>query len=467
MPRLKNILTATGYLAVAILIVGATIGLVAYGAGYQYDFAAGKVVRTSLIILQSTPPGAQVSLNGKNLGKKTTYRQSFRLGSYVLDLTRPGFQPWHKLLQVVAGEVTLVQYVILIPNHPTTKTVDAAGQIVAQSISKDHRHLAYITGGANQAVYAYNAGDQKTTKVFALPPAAVGSPAETLAGLQWSDDATRLLVESAAGAKVIDRVMDANGTNVIDTTSQYAMNFAGAHFAPGNANQLYFLAPDGLRRLDVSANVISGVLADKVSQYQVADGRVLYVQSSVLGETLSSIDGSGHVQLLIPALPASPSYAMATVIYGGNEQLAIIPSATGVGTLYSDIYGSHPTSRLIARGVAGASFSPNGHFLVFTAATGITTYDLDRSTLLGEFVTYSFNGISNLKNLSWFDNFHVLLNDNGRLKFAEFDGANLIDLGSLLSDFPAYGTPDFKSVIAMTPGATAAADSLLTQLTIK
>jgi hypothetical protein len=263
---------------------------------------------------------------------------------------------------------------------------------------------------------------------------------------------------------VTHRVISANGNDTVNLTDQFRFNFTGLQFSSNDWHQLYWISPDGLRRVDLSNQSVSAVLADKVSQFETIDGgRVLYIQATDLGRTLSSIDSHGHKQQLVAALADSESYAMDFAIYNGREQVAVVPSRTQIGTLYSDVYSNHPVAKTIARGVASVNFSPDGHLVTFYAPTTVTTYDIQQSTLLNIFAAFTFT-TNDLQGLSWYDGFHLLRNEGGRLIWSEFDGANRLDLGSVSGTLPANSTPNLQNLVFFRPDGTL---TRLMQVTIK
>jgi hypothetical protein len=449
---LRRILTYSGYIIFTAILVGGTFALVAYGNDYAYDFATHKLVQNGHVIINSVPGSIQLSADGKRLKKKTPYQAAYKVGFHTFGLVRDGYWPWQKTLKVVAGQVSLVRYAVLVPRQPKTQTLDTRPQVVAESISKDHRHLAYISGGADPAVYTLDLGNPKPVKLFAPPAATETVPAETLTGVAWSDDASHLLIETSAAGVPVHRLAAAGGGEPLNLTTQYHYNFSGIKFSDSNWRQLYWVAPDGLRRLDVDAQNVSAVLADKVSQFWVEPGRVLYVQQTELGRSLWSLDSRAHHQRLIQALAESDSYSVAYVSYRGEDELAVVPSKTQTGTLYTGIYGDTPVAKTVAQGVTDASFSPDGHLLVLSSAGRMVTCDLEQSLVFERLVSYTVTDQpGNLLALSWFDNYHLLANRDGKLYWSEFDGANLVELGLAAGNFPAYGTADLKSLVVWQP----------------
>jgi hypothetical protein len=462
---LRRILIFLGYVFITTLLVGGTFALVAYGNDYSYDFATGKIIQKGHVIINSSPTGAKLTADGKDIKKKTPYQAAYKVGAHTFELVKDGFWPWKKTFEVVAGQVSLARYVVMVPKEPQSTLLDSRGTIVAQSISKDHRHLAYVTGGPEQALYTLDLGNPKPVKLYIPKAATETTPVEVMSDVSWSDDATHLLITSTMGADTVHRLAAASGGEPVNLTARYHYDFTGLKFSDSNWRQLYWIAPDGLRRLDVDTQSVSGVLADKVTQFWPVPDRVLYVQQTSLGRALWSVDSRGRHQELVQALVDSDAYTVAYTSYRGDDQLAVIPLKTQVGTLYSGIFGDTPVARTIARGVTGASFSPDGHLLVFTAPTSFVTYDLEQSAIYDRPVTHTVTDHpGQLLSMTWFDNYHLLANRDGKLIWSEYDGNNRIDLGPVSGALPAHRTADFKSLVEYRPEGTIVR---LTQLQIK
>ncbi|HEY2004628.1 MAG TPA: PEGA domain-containing protein [Candidatus Saccharimonadia bacterium] len=455
---LRRVLIAFGYSALTILLVGVTFALVAYGNDYAYDFSTHKIIQKGHVILDSLPGNLKVTVDGKELSKKTPFQAAFKVGTHTFALSKDGYWSWQKTLQVWAGQVTLARYVILLPKSMKINVMDTRKQIVAQSISKDHRHLAYVTGGDNSALYTLDLPSGKPVKLYTpkvavvATPTTAGSSAEVLRDVAWSDDASHLLIMSQVGTQTVYRLAAASGGEPTDLTDQYKEDFSGLKFSGSNWRQMYWISPEGLRRLDVGSQAISAVLADKVTQFWITTDRVLYVQETDTGRSLWSLASGDKHQELIEALAQSDSYDVSFATYRGEDELAVVPAKTEVGTLYSDIFGNNPVAKIVAHGVTRASFSPDGHLLAFTSPTSITTYDLEQSLVRAQLVSYTVTDQpGNLEALNWFDNYHLLLTRSGRLYWSEFDGANRVDLGTGIAGLPSYGSSDTKSLTLFSP----------------
>jgi hypothetical protein len=265
------------------------------------------------------------------------------------------------------------------------------------------------------------------------------------------------------------RLASASGGEPVNLTDQYKFDFSSTKFSSTDWRLLYWVSPDGLRRLDVGSQSVSAVLAGKVTQFWITPGRVLYVQQTELGRSLWSVDSRDKHQELIAALPESDSYSVAFSSYLNQDDLAIVPAATQTGTLYTGIFSDTPVAKTVAHGVTNVSFSPDGHLAAFSAPTAISVYDLERSEIKNTFARYDItNQPGALSAISWFDNYHLLLIRGTQLIWCEFDGDNQVPLGTVTATLPAYGTasPNAKALVAFMPGTGAAPTVKITQLQI-
>jgi hypothetical protein len=449
---LRRILIITGYLLLGLTLVGFTIVLVAYGNDYTYNFTTHKIIQKGHVIIDSVPSNGHVTADGHQLKKKTPYQAAYNVGGHMFSVNLPGYWPWQKSLSVVAGQVSLAQYVILIPKNPITTDLDTRVQITAQAVSKDHRHLAYITGGTNAAVYTVDLGNDSPVKIYAPKAATPAAPAEQLTDVAWSSDSSHLLITGTVGGQPEELLESANGGTPINLTQQYGFSFSGIEFSSSNWQQLYWIAPDGLRRLDVGSQTVSNVLAANVDQFWIIQNRVLYIQDVDSERSLWSIDSNNHTQELVEALPASTTYSVAYSTFLGVDELAVVPASTGTGTLYTGTFGSTPIAKTIAHNVTSASFSPDGHLLLFSSPTLLVTYDVNQSELQNKLIDYTITDQpGQLVSYSWFDNYHLLLDRSGELYWSEYDSTNRIDLGLAYGGFPGYGTSDDKSIVTFRP----------------
>lgn len=97
-PILLSILTSI------IILLGAAI-IYLYSSGYRIDLLKREISITGVITVQSDPSGAEMSVDGENIGK-TPRSHVLRVGEYEISLKKENYNEWKKKIKVVEGKST-------------------------------------------------------------------------------------------------------------------------------------------------------------------------------------------------------------------------------------------------------------------------------------------------------------------------------------------------------------------------
>ncbi len=460
----RKILTFCGYVSLTLTVLVATFLLVAYGRGYGFDLKTHRLTLNGLLIASSTPGNAKIEISGHG-SHDLPYRATLEVGKYQLNVTQAGYQPWEKIITAVASQVTWAQYIFLFPLDLTPHVVVTNPSMTGLTASVDHRHFAYLTTGDGAAVWTFDPGNNQTTKLYSAAAATSTTPAETLQSVTWSNDASHLLITSDNGGKTAYKILPAGGGTPIDLSGTFPENFASLQFSPGNWQQLYFLEGQNLRRVDVNAKTVSGILADNVSSFSFGANRVFYVQTTPLGKSLVALDSTGRAQTIVDSLPDSPAYTITYASYQGQDELAVLPSAAHSITLYSSLFSNNPKSQLVTKSAVHLSFNGDGRFLAFWSGNSADTYDLEQSAQAGQPVIYSYKLATPIDNMDWFDTYHLLAVSQGKVSVNEYDGANAVAIGQTLPSQMAFQSQDQKLIVLL--NATADGKTQLATITVK
>lgn len=446
----KRLLVILGYLAAAAVIIGGTVLLIAYGNGYSYDLKTGRLQHKGLVILESLPSGAKITVDGKVIKQKTPYRNTFVGGMHDFVVSKDGYRTWHKLIEVIPAQVSLAQYVILLPQHIQVKEVvnrPAISQFVA---SRDHRRIGYVVpSGADAGVWWVDSNSRSQTKAYGSQAASDAQPAESIQLVSWSDDNSHLLLRSQIGEAVRYLVVSSNGNDApINLTDIFKQDLSGISFSLSNWREMYWVAGGELRRLDSGSQVVTSVLADHVLAFNYAGDRIIYVDGSKPERSLWALDRGGKKQQLVAKLTPGDHYSLDYATYIGTAQVAVINSDTHQATIYSDVFGDKVSRTDVNLPADSGKFNSDGRFLLVNTATSVGSYDVERKK------EYAFNSInSGATGINWFDNYHVLLNRGGLIVMAEFDGNYSVVL-TKASILPAFSSTDNKSVLTVATTST-------------
>jgi hypothetical protein len=449
---LRRLSIILGYILATIIVVGGTIILIAYGNGYSYDFKSGRLVQRGLVLLDSQPDGASIRLNGRDINEKTPYRKAYEGGSYTFELVREGYRTWTKQLHVIPSRVSLAQYVILLPQRFQVESVATYPSITQSLPSRDRRRVALnVPSGDTAGIWLLDSQNRNQTRIYIIAPPVAGQPAQSLELMSWADDASRLLVKRTIGDQVSYLIVSANPSDaVINLSEQFQTSFNSLTFNPSNARELYWISPDGLRRLDTGNRSVTPPLAAGVVTYSYAGDRILYIDKLQPPARLWSLERDGTKQQLADNLPPSSAYQIAYATYINTPQAVVIASDTRKAMWYHNIYDDEIRSTEIATPATQALFNSDGRFVLLTDDTHTATYDLEHDRL------HRFPEInSTITGASWFDTYHLQFNRDGQTVMSEFDGNYAVAI-TRSDSLPPFNSTDDKYIYATAATSTGA-----------
>lgn len=457
---MKKTYIVAGYLFATGFVVFGTILLAAYGNGYSYDFKTGRLVHRGLLILESKPSGAAVALNGKDIDKKTPYRESFEEGRYDLTLIKENYRTWNKSLNVIPSRVNLAQYVILLPVRFQVEPVTTFPAVTQSLANRDRRRIAYnVPSGQSAGINILDTDNRNFRRVYSLSTPQSGQSAEIIEIMAWSNDGSRLLIKQTIGDKVSHLVVHATGDDaVINLTSDYKQNFSDIRFSQDSWRVLYWNSSEGLRRIDVASQSLSEPLTGPAAGFAFAGDRLLYVAAADPQKSLWMLEQNGRKSQLVESLPQSSTYQIAYSTYINVPQIVVSATDARSTVLVSDAL-ERPVVHTIADEAAAPLFNGDGRFVVLHGANGLATYDLELGQL------YRFSDINkNVTGITWFDNYHLQFNRDGQSVISEFDGnyANVITRGDRLAP---SNSQDYRYLF--TTSQTSTGETLVKALKLK
>lgn len=139
--------------------------IVLYASGYRYNLTTGRIDKVGALYLFSVPEKSNISLNSKPTGKTTpTLLTAIHPGKNLITISREGFHPWQKTLDIKSGETTFVRDVSLFKLRPEAKIVSPGGRSFL--IAPDKEWYSYIDPNGHIRLVNVATGDTRLAGEF-------------------------------------------------------------------------------------------------------------------------------------------------------------------------------------------------------------------------------------------------------------------------------------------------------------
>lgn len=177
------------WLFIAIFLALAPV-LVFYTAGYRYNSKKGEIERNGTLIVDSSPKGAEIWLDGENTQRVTPYTfQNVSPGRHAVRVQKTGFHSWEKILDVNPERVTFANRLWLWNDASPAVTLPRAVARVEADALRDKVVLAFAQ--ATSVSLAIWTADERLS---APSPVASLAPSDPLT-IRFHDDGQSILVD--------------------------------------------------------------------------------------------------------------------------------------------------------------------------------------------------------------------------------------------------------------------------------
>lgn len=402
-------------IAIGVLIFG-TIGLVYFAQGYSYDFKSGQIRNSGLVLIDSHPNGASITLNGKTISDKTPYRYDNASGGNIsIRLQKQGYRDWTTQQEVVPGEVTFVEYPLLLPNTLTRQQVNEP--ITLTGLQSDHEHKKAISVSSQKDVYLMT-DNGIATRIYS-------AGVNTVDTAEIAPDGNRALIRQINTDGSVNQILvTTNGDTVINLTTQYGFVFSNLQFSPQNSADLFWLDNGLVRKLDTNNKSISSAILSNVISYSLSRDRIIATLPGTIPELTNMIVStnlSGGDRYDVAALPADKLGYSGIIIHSRfHTYLALLANSEPKSLYY--IYEPFSRNALpfkIADRVKLLSSSPNQKFLTYLNNEGMHSIDLETNREYHHQLD-----TDSVTSLDWYDNYHPVLRSGSESSIIDFDGYN-------------------------------------------
>lgn len=440
------------FLTVVVIVVVATLIAMGFSVG-----KGGSIEQTGILQLHSLPTGATVELDGNVLFPRTNLSRSLSEGLHQLKLSRDGYDTWERGVRAYPGILSRLYYPrLFLKERQSEKMLDLAEAMEFYTVAPSGAYILYSREDSTKWNLVDLRGDEPRLSELdlteVLPDVKDDKFTGSISDPKWSDDGRRVLVKVGLVERAEWILIDLKDTREsLNLTKTFGMDFSRVEIADGSADQLWALENQHLRKVSTTAQAVSRVLLDKVTDFafektnviyltapvvqsvpiRVDDGRIEFLNTSRAIKQIGLYrDGEKGGSVLDYVIDDQPVFLAITDYYGAKYFTYIVNNRVtiryGEMPMYSPEGMNHDKlSTLLDRvdlGIAVKSFStsPSGEFLVAMNQQNFTTIDID----MGEMFKYQ----ASTDEIGWLSDGMIYGIQDGRLLVWDFDGSNRRDL---------------------------------------
>ncbi|MFA6593845.1 MAG: PEGA domain-containing protein [Candidatus Buchananbacteria bacterium] len=146
------------YISFIVIFLIVTPLIIAYTAGYRYNFSKGRVQKTGILRLTSVPRGAQIYLNGQAQDTQTPAKIQYLVpGDYEIKLAKDGYFDWQKKLPITENNTTFAEKIILWKKSSAEK-LNASTSASSWLVSPDRNIIAFSRSDGSVGIIDINSG---------------------------------------------------------------------------------------------------------------------------------------------------------------------------------------------------------------------------------------------------------------------------------------------------------------------
>lgn len=435
------------YAFMIFAIISIVIVIVMFLLGFRFDTSKGNIEQYAFLQYNSTPSGAVVAVDGKNISSKTPSQSSVPAGKHTITMWRQGYETWSKTVDLKSGTLTWLNYALLVPKDLTVEPV-ANYTAMASSLASPEGHDIIIQEKIDLPIYDLvdlSSDTIKTTKLTIPTSAYSGSNtygvAHTFQFDRWDEGGRYLTIKHTYGDKFEWLVMDTqdvaatkNITRLLNITTNKVL------FSGTSGNLFYALdSSSDIRKLDLSAGTLSRPFVNGASDFNIFENIITYNGMNAAGKQTVGVYRDGDEK----------SYELRAVSPGQDSQLHIAASnyynenyvAISEGKKVDILSGSYPNTAngdaaslkivtsFTADNIDILSFSPTGEYVMVQSGAYFASFDLEYRM----FKSSTIQGSGTVSQMRWLDKNYVWFDRDNNLTIREFDGENVHLINTVVS----------------------------------
>ncbi|MFH1610755.1 MAG: PEGA domain-containing protein [Patescibacteria group bacterium] len=277
--------------------------VIMWAQGYKFDWNNRSWQKTGVLFLEVKPKNSDVYLNNKFYGQETSVRiKNLLPNEYEVKVTKEGYIPWIKKLNIYPSITTFAQYVRLFKQD--LPTINLSSKDILKCSEMENNEIALITKYEEEIQLQIL--DSKDLDSSGFPTT------QTITNLDvnpenifLSPSLEKVLIENKNSWLIID----INSKETINLSKFIDLKINNPVFDPDNSDIFYALSDNGLEKINSIVPSKSTLIKDDIISFYIDNNDLFYIKNSsnnleLIQTRLSNPDNSE----ILSTLPFSSTY---------------------------------------------------------------------------------------------------------------------------------------------------------------
>ena len=264
-------------LLISFLII-ATL-TVFYSMGWRFDWKTRKITQPGIFYFKVWPRNVQVYLDGE-LKKKTdfffgsTLVENLLSKEYEVEIKKEGFHVWKKTLEIKKGEVTETKNIVLIPENPNFTII--TNNVNDFFFSPDGKKIVLKNPDWSLKLFETN----KNVKSHLIDEDDISKDEVELFDLKFSADSSKVLLELGVEEKINYYLLEIDESPAILFSLDFLNSPEKVYFHPKDSQKLFMFKKKELNEVNLSTKEISSPILENIITLTISYNDVYYLDTS-------------------------------------------------------------------------------------------------------------------------------------------------------------------------------------------
>jgi len=267
------------FLSLLVLFLIVATLTVFYSLGWRFDWKTKKITQPGIFYFKVWPKSVQIYLDNE-LKEKTdfffgsTLVENLLSGEYKVEIKKEGFHTWEKTLEIRKRKVTEAKNIILIPENPNFTII--TNEVNDFFFSPDEKKIILKSPGWSLKLFEID----NNVKSHLIDEGDISKSEVQLFDLKFSHDSSKVLLELGFKEKVSYYLLDIDKSPAVLSSLDFLDSPEKLYFLPKDSQKLLALKEKKISEVNLSTKEISSPILENINTLTIFHNDIYYLDDS-------------------------------------------------------------------------------------------------------------------------------------------------------------------------------------------